>query len=55
MAIEIFWSPKGVQMCAIILEKQPSLSLLGNRKNLVANQWWGHVGWQRKKIQSPFA
>jgi hypothetical protein len=30
MAIEIFWSLKGVNACVIILEKQLSFSLLGD-------------------------
>jgi hypothetical protein len=36
MATKIFWSSKGLQVCAIYLEKQPSLSLLGDRKILIA-------------------
>jgi hypothetical protein len=36
MAIENIQSPKGVWVCTIILEKQPLLSLLGDRKILVA-------------------
>jgi hypothetical protein len=36
---------KGVWACAMILEKQPLLSLLSDRKTSVAFQWWGHVGW----------
>ncbi len=48
MAIKIFQLLKGVQASAIISEKQPMLSFLGNQKILVTIWWCGCVKWQSK-------
>ncbi len=51
MAIEIFWSPKGIGPMLSFCKKtknHPLLSFLGNWKNLVAIRWCGCVKWRPK-------